>query len=302
MAPNPPFPAWNAVVPSRASLLSSLPIAWPPALHAFLPKPALDLVTKQSAKFERDWALFRAHPLFPPAGEITRTDYLYHWLLVNTRTFYHESSTRGAARLLPAGDRMALQPVADLFNHADVGCGVQFDEARFTISADRDYEEGEEVYISYGSHGNDFLLAEYGFVLERNRWDEVGLDEILLPELTKRQKELLEEKGFLGNYVLDADTVCYRTQVAVRLLTVSRIRDWERFVDKGEEGSEQVQRKADGILIEILRTYLLNIESFVKGELEEVTDGEEGQREMLMNRWSQIEGLLQATIRRLDVK
>lgn len=197
---------------------------------------------------------------------------------------------------------MALQPVADLFNHADAGCGVQFDEARFTISADRDYEEGEEVYISYGSHGNDFLLAEYGFVLERNRWDEVGLDEILLPELTKRQKELLEEKGFLGNYVLDADTVCYRTQVAVRLLTVSRIRDWERFVDKGEEGSEQVQRKADGILIEILRTYLLNIESFVKGELGEVTDGEEGQREMLMNRWSQIEGLLQATIRRLDVK
>lgn len=197
---------------------------------------------------------------------------------------------------------MALQPVADLFNHADAGCGVQFDEARFTISADRDYEEGEEVYISYGSHGNDFLLAEYGFVLERNRWDEVGLDEILLPELTKRQKELLEEKGFLGNYVLDADTVCYRTQVAVRLLTVSRIRDWERFVDKGEEGSEQVQRKADGILIEILRTYLLNIESFVKGELEGATDGEKGQREMLMNRWSQIEGLLQATIRRLDVK
>lgn len=303
LTPTPPFPAWNAVVPSRTSLLSSLPIAWPPALHAFLPKPALDLVAKQSVKFERDWALFQAHPLFPPAGEITRTNYLYHWLLVNTRTFYHESSARGAAaaRLLPAGDRMALQPVADLFNHADAGCGVQFDEERFTIEADRDYEEGEEVYISYGAHGNDFLLAEYGFVLEKNRWDEVGLDEVLLPELTKRQKKLLEEKGFLGNYVLDADTVCYRTQVAVRLLAVSLIRDWEKFVDEGDEGSEEVQRKSDGILVTILEVFLDNVWA-VKSELEEVTDGDEGRREMLMNRWSQIEGLLQATIRRLEKK
>ena len=264
-------------------------------------------MAKQSAKFARDWALFQAHPLFPRAGataSITRTDYLYHWLLVNTRTFYHDLSQSTLPRL-PAGDRMALQPVADLFNHADAGCGVAFDEEQFIISADRDYAEGEEVYISYGAHSNDFLLVEYGFVLERNRWDEVELDEVLLPELTERQKGLLEEKGFLGNYVLDAETVCFRTEVAVRLLSMPLVRDWERFVDEGEEGgedgSEEVQRRADRILVGILRTFLDKVWA-VKAELIEVTPGEEGQREMLMNRWRQIEGLLEATIRRLEIK
>ncbi|KAK0749578.1 hypothetical protein B0T18DRAFT_437070 [Schizothecium vesticola] len=303
LAPNPHFTAWNAVVPSRASLLSSLPIAWPSALLPFLPQPALDLLAKQSANFARDWALFQAHPLFPRAGvtpSITRIDYLYHWLLVNTRTFYHDLSWSTSTRL-PAGDRMALQPVADLFNHADAGCGVAFDEEQFIISADRDYDEGEELFISYGAHGNDFLLVEYGFVLERNRWDEVELDEVLLPELTKRQKGLLEEKGFLGNYVLDAETECFRTQVAVRLLSMPLVRDWERFVDEEEEGSEEVQRRADRILVGILRTFLDKVWA-VKAELEEVTTGEEGQREMLMNRWRQIEGLLEATIRRLEIK
>lgn len=39
-------------------------------------------------------------------------------------------------------------------------CDVKFDEKEYTLRATEDYEKGDEVYMSYGSHPNDFLLAE----------------------------------------------------------------------------------------------------------------------------------------------
>ncbi|CAI4214496.1 unnamed protein product [Parascedosporium putredinis] len=44
-----------------------------------------------------------------------------------------------------------------------------------------EYGAGEEVYICYGRHSGDFLLAEYGFSPDENAWDEVSLDEVVEP-------------------------------------------------------------------------------------------------------------------------
>lgn len=68
---------------------------------------------------------------------------------------------------------MALNPFADCFNHADEGCKVEYGPIGFKISSDRVYEKDEEIYISYGSHSNDFLLVEYRFILLENKWDEL---------------------------------------------------------------------------------------------------------------------------------
>ncbi|KAK5654371.1 hypothetical protein OQA88_7280 [Cercophora sp. LCS_1] len=291
----PTYSAWNAVVPTRQSITSSLPLTWPTALHAFLPLPAASLFTKQLQKFTRDWTTFTA--LYPDSL-VARAEYMYHWLLVNTRTFYHETPKTRRNRL-PREDRMVLQPVADLFNHSDSGCNVSFDASCFTITADRAYEKGEEVYICYGSHGNDFLLVEYGFVMTENKWDEVSLDEAILPELSARQREMLEEKGFLGKYVLDAETVCYRTQVAARMLCVSG-REWTRFVDEGEGSDEEAaQAKTDERLVGILNKYKGRIRERLE-ELRVLEDGEVSQREMLALRWRQIEELVGRTIARLE--
>ncbi|KAJ4298586.1 hypothetical protein N0V88_003616 [Collariella sp. IMI 366227] len=234
---------WNAVVPSRTSLLTS-----PPRLglrSAHLPPTP------------------RANP--PPKT----TPQILPRLVRHLR--------------LPLAPCMVLQPVADLFNHSadDGGCEVAFTPASFTISAAREYEEGEEVYICYGKHSNDFLLVEYGFCLERNRWDEVCVDEAVMPALREGERAILEERGFLGSYVLDEGTVCYRTQVAVRLL-------WE-----------EVQRKVDELLAEMLSKYCEKIEGRIK-KLESMEAGEACQREMLCMRWRQIRGLIEQTIERLD--
>lgn len=192
---------------------------------------------------------------------------------------------------------MVLQPVADLFNHADVGCEVSFDAASFTIVTDRAYAEGDEVYICYGRHTNDFLLVEYGFVLGENQWDEVCLDDAILPELSKKHKEVLEEEGFLGKYVLDQGTVCYRTQVALRLLCVS-LEEWRRFVVEGQDG-EVVQEEVDELLVEILERYRGTVEGTIR-EIEGIEIGLPCQRAVLALRWRQIRGLIDQTIERLE--
>ncbi|KAK4151913.1 ribosomal lysine N-methyltransferase set11 [Chaetomidium leptoderma] len=298
---------WNAVVPSRESITASLPLAWPaagdhsrlppppPLLTKYLPKPALALLHKQQSNFTRDWTAIQQASSLPT---ITRQEYLHFWLLTNTRTFYHE--TRRTAATLARDDRMVLQPVADLFNHADAGCEVAFGAASFTVTADRAYAEGEEVYICYGQHANDFLLVEYGFVLPpaQNRWDEVCLDDAVLPELSERFRGVLEAKGFLGGYVLDARTVCYRTQVALRLLAGVPVGEWERLVEEGEDGGKVLQGKVDGLLVRILNKYRGTVEGTIR-ELEGLEVGQPYQREVLCTRWQQIRTLIDQTIERL---
>jgi len=108
---------------------------------------------------------------------------------------------------------MALNPFADCFNHADEGCKVEYGPMGFKIFSDRVYEKDEEIYISYGSHSNDLLLAEYRFILLENKWDELRLDHIILSELSTEQQAQFEGVGFLGKYVLDQYTVCHRAQL-----------------------------------------------------------------------------------------
>lgn len=329
------YAAWNAVVPTWDDIQLSMPLTWPASLTARLPPAAKRLLDKQRTKFERDWSLVAA--IFPLKQDTTphpvdttcsRETYLYAWLLVNTRTFYFVTPK---TEKLPKEDHMVLQPVADLFNHTDRGgCHVTFahDES-FSFRTTRAYEKGDEVHISYGPHSNDFLLVEYGFVLAANAWDEARLDDVLVPALTRAQKESLEEAGFLGNYVLDRETVCHRTQVAARLFLTGNnnnshtrygslsMEDWRRFVS-GQDDGEGSQKRVDGIIVALLKDYLAVVAKEVRAieevRFEEAEEEEalnektttamalmnETRRELLLKRWGQIEDLVADTIDRLQ--
>ncbi|KAJ3481189.1 hypothetical protein NLG97_g7885 [Lecanicillium saksenae] len=140
--------AWRAVFPSKADIHAVLPICWPSELRALLPHTATTLLARQSAKFNKDWAAVEA----VYGGDLAKEDFLYAWLLVNTRSFYH--TTRKTAKL-PKEDHMVLQPVADLFNHSPTGwCAGAFNEDAFTITTQEAHEPGQELFIKYGSHAN----------------------------------------------------------------------------------------------------------------------------------------------------
>ncbi|KAI2472339.1 SET domain-containing protein [Annulohypoxylon bovei var. microspora] len=283
------YAIWNAVCPTPEDLVS-MPLVWPKDLCALLPRAARDLLTKQDAKFICDWAAVSA--AFPEKLDEAR--YKYAWMLVNTRTFYYVNAK---LKRRVKDDHMCLQPVADLFNHGDEGCNVAFDNEGFAIKSERAYAKGEEVKICYGRHSGDFLLVEYGFVMDDNRWDEVLLDDVLLPRLSARQKERLEEVGFLGKYVLDRETVCHRTQVAVRLLCCG-VREWKRFVDGIDDG-ERSQRGADQVLLDLLQEQDQIAEKIIL-EIKALTVGDQQQREVLVKRWRQIQDLVEANIASLE--
>lgn len=308
------YAQWDAVVPSWYDIQQSMPLTWGSPLQQCLPPAALHVFAKQRANLDRDWiAVSEAFP-FPDKDGIksscTRNEYLYAWMLVNTRTFYYVTPQ---TKKLPKEDHMALQPVADLFNHTDKeGCTVLYHHtSTFSFTSTKSYAKGDEVHISYGTHSNDFLLVEYGFVLAHNVWDEIRLDDAVLPALSQRQKDDLDDVGFLGNYVLDKDTVCHRTQIALRLVltdspvgTSISMDQWQHFVDGVDDG-EKSQREADAILVSLLEDYDLVVLDKVK-ELKSLQFDESGsealnesRRHMLLTRWDQIRRLVRHTVDRL---
>ncbi|TEA11983.1 Ribosomal lysine N-methyltransferase set11 [Colletotrichum sidae] len=284
---SPSFLTWSAVFPSPNSLLSC-PLTWPSSLTSHLPSAASALLASQSAKFESHWALVSAS-----LPSLTYDSYRYAWLLVNSRTFYH-TTPRTLKR--PAEDHMILQPVADLLNHAAHGCHVAFDTSSFTIRADRTYSPGEEIHICYGRHSNDFLLVEYGFIMSENEYDEIRLDDVIIPKLGPAERELLKERGFLGNYVLDSEEVCHRTQVALRTRVVNA-RRWAQFVDGFQDGDAE-QGEVDALLRSMLVEYESDIEERI-ATVEKLEVVEAFQRDMLVTRWRQIQDMVRTAIEKL---
>lgn len=281
------FASWKKLLPTRADFAASMPFTWPDELQKFLPKGASDIVEKQHAKFKSQWgAVAKAFP------SLTRDEYMYFWLLVNTRTFYLENPELEAFLW---EDRLALLPIADLFNHADQGCHVAYSaEEGYTITASRRYEAGDEVFASYGDHSNDLLLAEYGFVMAENKWDSVCLDEVIMPRLNQDQKKNLKSNGHGGPYMLGSGSGPSGHLVAVLQMLVypgesppALYEDTDK-IPKLEAGAEQ--------LLKALLSEALEATQVIMSKVHGSQIGEPLQRDMLYHRWQQIETILSQAI------
>ncbi|KAJ8122624.1 hypothetical protein ONZ43_g1224 [Nemania bipapillata] len=185
---------WIRVLPTHADFATSVPFMWPEELHKHLPIVAYRILERQQDKFQREWhSVSRAFP------HLDRSEYMYYWFIINTRTFFYESPEMEQYNW---EDKLCLLPAADSFNHATDGY--------------RKYQVGEELFISYGEHSNDFLLVEYGFTAPENPFDEIGLDEVIMPKLGRAQQDALAQQGLLGDFTFHAYTgPCIRTRAAI---------------------------------------------------------------------------------------
>ncbi|MCJ1469926.1 hypothetical protein MMC07_008570 [Pseudocyphellaria aurata] len=331
-----PFTPWRETWPTLQELEDTMPILWlsnrkpsnclrspamvfprqvcalPPAIGgrwgsermSWHSDSSSGLLCQQERKLQQDWAI--ASRAFP---DETLEKYRYHWLLVNTRSFYYEP--QGANYQQAREDRMALCPFVDYFNHQDHGCDVAFDGEGYTVKSDRVYETGEEIFVSYGNHSNDFLLVECakrtypnvvyiftnsilqdGFVLEENKWDYLPIDDLVLHKwIYEPARKRLESAGYLGDYTLGREGVCHRTQVAIRTETLG-IPEWTKFIEGQDVVNMCDERKADSYIVSRILDVYFSEAANALNYLETTTELQAGPQKMLVKRWSQIKSLI----------
>ena len=313
---------WQAVWPTQTDFRSTMPFHYNKRLQDLLPVAASMLLTNQITKLDKDWT-----DLQPHLPSVSKGLFTYTWMIVNTRTFYwnYPDLPNSHPRLpkrknkLTSDDCYAMCPFMDYFNHSDVGCDPQADSKGYQVTADRAYKAGEEVFVSYGAHTNDFLLAEYGFILERNMHDAIPLDHLILPLLNKEQTHALKEDGFYGNYTLFAsggtETICHRTQAVLRLLVLDSKR-YSSFVGGGDDDGDREQGRLHEYLAALLTKYsrqimdtLEEVEALEVANVERKTRGSSNsgvehpvradQKDTLMTRWKQIRDIVNDAIEEL---
>jgi hypothetical protein len=210
------------------------------------------LADVQHAKFvshlQRIAAAFpdRATALVSPRDPL-HWRFVHAWSAVNSRCFYYLRAGQQPPK--DSNEGMALCPGMDLFNHhaedggdaAGGSCRTTYDRKGYYVTTERAYGQGEEVLLSYGPHGNDTLWTEYGFTMDRNRFDGLALDEVVVPTVTDAQKMLLEAAGYWGDYWLKPEGLCWRTE-AVSWLDEMSLGRWRRFVE-GKYDPEEAERK-----------------------------------------------------------
>ncbi|OGE54453.1 hypothetical protein PENARI_c006G05102 [Penicillium arizonense] len=319
---------WRKSWPSRQVFADSMPILWPTVLGGpkwppsndknedvvdlnkpgFFPpsisgrwnslnpgpktrKYELDhqnILPKQVQLLSKAW--FDVVAVYP---ETEWDTFSYHWLIVNTRSFYWIGLGQEAPE--DPNDAMGLVPFADYFNHADVARDVKFDENEYVFCATKDYEEGDEVYMNYGSHPNDTLLAEYGFFLDVNEADSVYLDDIVFRDIhTPEQQEDLWLNQYYGNYQVTPHGPCYRTEVAA-CLSYMKEEDWRNHVLEGmthgldEDRSEVTLKRWILAYATEAQATIIALQTAIDNDT--TVQAHRQKAETLLRRWEQIRNL-----------
>ena len=110
----------------------------------------------------------------------------------------------------------SIVPVIDCFNHrfdsdARGQCELIYNlsENTFIVSALTPASPGDQLFISYGQHGNAELLSRYGFVLDDNPYETTSVDTpagkfVISKESTE---DLPTNSAFASNLAKQLETV-----------------------------------------------------------------------------------------------
>uniref|UniRef100_A0A3Q4AV13 Rubisco LSMT substrate-binding domain-containing protein n=1 Tax=Mola mola TaxID=94237 RepID=A0A3Q4AV13_MOLML len=160
--------------------------------------------------------------LSQPVEEVFSYDALrWAWCSVNTRSVYMSNPS---SNFLCGKDVYALAPFLDLLNHhPHVKVKASFNDVTRcyeirSVSGTLCYQQ---AFINYGSHDNQQLLLEYGFVAPCNPHSVVYVDKGELDDRSLEQKiKFLKENNFLDNLTMSKEGPSWRLMTALRLLSV----------------------------------------------------------------------------------
>lgn len=181
------------------------------------------------------------------------------WCAINTRVL---TLKRNNGEVL---HRAALVPLFDMFNHSPEASDskILVEDNSLVVRAGSDYDIGEEVFICYGHHDNEFLWREYGFILNGcNNFDFYNLDHYF---------EGLSDDHELCDLVVTRDGASWKLVNACRYFICTRETDQSQREKMFLElkhirlgliesfSNEQVEAKARQLLKKILLRELGNL-------------------------------------------
>ncbi|CAL8268882.1 unnamed protein product [Boreogadus saida] len=163
------------------------------------------------------------------AEEVLTYDALrWAWCSVNTRSVF---LSRPPNHFLSGQDVYALAPFLDLLNHRpDVQVSASFNHvnACYEIRTVAGIQRYQQAFINYGSHDNQRLLIEYGFVAPGNPNSVVYVDADLLQQVLQgaldrsvdQKMKFLRENNFSHNLTVSSDGPSWRLMTALKLLAL----------------------------------------------------------------------------------
>lgn len=173
-------------------------------LYDALPSTAKAHTQRILVRFNRDYTAVNL------LHHISKEVFLWAWMGVNSRCLYMDLPLAKE----PA-DNFTMVPYADFLNHTDDDqCVIKIDLQGFKVMTSTPYKKGDQLLFSYGPHANEFLLCEYGFALQQNKWNYIDISEWVEPLLKPQHKEFLKELGYLGDFTVNASGMSFRTEVA----------------------------------------------------------------------------------------
>lgn len=237
------------------------PAYYPDEVMAFLP------VSVRGRAFEQRERVRELHtaslPFFrslqpilrQPVEEVVTYEWLrWAWCTVNTRSVF--LSRPQTHHFLSGQDVCALAPYLDLLNHRpDLQVSASFSHVTgcYEIRCDSATKKYQQAFINYGSHDNQRLLLEYGFVASGNPHSVVYLDTEQLTGLSQcfaasdrsldQKIRFLQNNSFSHDLMVTSDGPSWRLMTALRLLSLplQQYPQWRKVL-RGAAVSEDRER------------------------------------------------------------
>lgn len=209
--------------------------------------------------------------------------FVHIYFIINSRCLYCEIPLKQGKDDFEESN-FTLVPFVDFLNHSDqmdqfcfpevitsqkIGSGIgQF---IMRVGSHEYNKTNEQIFLNYGPHSNDFLLCEYGFVMNENKWNFIDItNEIIsLIDMKGDDKDegitmidFLKGNDYFGDYTINMDEISYRTLVALSLVVTKDYRRIEKFM-QGYITEEFFMPKIKSTLLNILHdlstSYTTNI-------------------------------------------
>ncbi|ORX46330.1 SET domain-containing protein [Hesseltinella vesiculosa] len=257
---------WKPYLDLLPNHFKTLPVNFSEEHSALLPPSLADEILQQKRKIQDDFdavlAFFKGRQDISLIATVTLDMFKWAWLCVNTRSIHVRSTSRRVKDC-----DIALAPLLDFLNHsneAQIESGLNLHTQCFEIKTLTPYKAGEQVFINYGPHDNQAIFREYGFVLPKNGYNFVSVDnevwklfeECESIQDARRKRQILCDSGYEGDYTVKMNDISYRLVCALRLLATGpnhrKQIDWQEMImGHAEHIDDENERKVNEMLITV---------------------------------------------------